>query len=75
MVRSSYRLLHSEKNTIMLSVVNLFTSSCNPPIVGASSSTKKVKLNSSYFLLALHGARAWWLLNHEVGNGFPVLRA
>lgn len=42
MTLSSCRLLHSENNMFKLTVVNLFlTSLYNPPIVQASSSTKK----------------------------------
>lgn len=57
----------------MLSVVNLFlTSLYNPPIVRAWSSTKKAKLNHSYFLLALNRAWSWWLLR-QLGHWFPML--
>lgn len=47
---SSCRLLHSEKNVFLLSVVNLsLTSLYNPPIVMALSSIKKCEAEEQLF--------------------------
>ena len=66
---SSCRLLHSEKNVFLLSVVSLsLTSLYNPPIVMASSSIKKCEAEKRLFPMALHSDWSRRLLNQKTGT-------